>query len=244
MKNFRVNHLRLFWPGLLLLSVPCSALAMFPDDPWLSKVMSEFELVQEDGEQVLEWDIDAWYGKDLHKFWLKSSGAYADSELENANVELVYSHAVSAFWDQQFGVRHDFKPSPQGDTRTWLSFGYIGTAPYFVEVDARLFVGENSSTQLLIELEKELMLTQEWVLTPEIDLVANGKTQAEYGEGSGLSEIEFSLRLGYEHEGNRKLQPFVGVTATQLFGETRRIAKRGGSGNADIHLMVGLHSWF
>jgi copper resistance protein B len=110
-------------------------------------------------------------------------------------------------------VRHDFKPDTDGDNRNWVSYGYIGTAPYFIEVDARVFVGEDSSSQLLIELERELMLTQEWVLTPELDIVANGNSNQKYQEGSGLAEAEFSLRLGYERDGNRKFQPFVGITA-------------------------------
>lgn len=68
--------------------------SMFKDDPWQTKVMSEFELLQEDGENIVEWDIDAWTGRDLSKFWVKSAGEYSDSEFENANIELVYSQAV------------------------------------------------------------------------------------------------------------------------------------------------------
>ncbi len=106
-----------------------------------------------------------------------------------------------------------------------MSFGYIGTAPYLVDVDARLILGERSSSQLLIELEKEVMLTQEWVLTPVLDIAANGRSNPVYGEGSGLSEVKFSLRLGYEANGNRKFQPFIGVSAHQTLGETRRMVK-------------------
>lgn len=233
-----------------LLLFICLALPFSPswadmrDDPWLTKVMSEFEYLQEDGEGVLEWDVDAWYGRDLSKFWIKSSGEYADSELEDANIEFVYSRAVSAYWDQQFGVRHDFKPKHDGDTRNWASYGFIGTAPYFVAVDARIFVGEDSSSQLLIELEREMMLTQEWVLTPELDIVANGRTNQQYQEGSGLAEAELSLRLGYEHNGNRKLQPFIGVTARQTFGQTKDFAKARGQDSGSLEAMIGIHSWF
>ena len=227
-----------------LLMICCNAQAMFDDDPRLSKVMTEFEYLQVDGEDVLEWDIDAWTGRDLTKFWLKSSGEYADSEFEKANIEFVYSHAVSAYWDQQFGVRHDFKPDPDGDTRNWLSYGFIGTAPYFVNVDARVFVGEESSSQLLIELERELMITQEWVLTPELDIIANGRTNERFEEGSGLAEMEFSLRLGYEHDGNRRFQPFIGLTARQTFGTTRRLIKTKGESSGDVEAMIGIHSWF
>lgn len=228
--------------ALLLMNDPVHA--MFKDDPWLTKVMSEFEYLQEDGEDVIEWDIDAWTGRDLSKFWVKSSGEYADSEFEDANIEFVYSQAVSAYWDQQFGVRHDFKPDPGGGTRNWVSYGFIGTAPYFVAVDARVFVGEESSSQLLIELEREMMITQEWVLTPELDIIANGRTNERFGEGSGLAEVEFSLRLGYERNGNRKFQPFIGLTANQTFGETRRLNKAEGGSSGGIEAIVGIHSWF
>lgn len=214
------------------------------DDPWLRKVMSEFEYLQEDGEGVLEWDIDAWYGRDLRKFWLKSSGEYAGSEVETANIELVYSRAVSAYWDQQYGLRQDFSADDAVDTRTWISYGFIGTAPYFISVDARLFIGEDTSSQLLIELERELMLTQEWVLTPELDIIANGRSNEQYQEGSGLAEIELGLRLGYEHEGNRKFQPFIGLTARQRFGATRSVAKRQGRDSSSVEAMIGIHSWF
>ena len=121
---------------------------------------------------------------------------------------------------------------------------YIGTAPYFISVDARVFAGEESSSQLLIELERELMLTQEWVLTPELDIVANGRTNEQYEEGSGLAEIEFSLRLGYEHNGNRKFQPFIGVSTTQTFGRTKDILKARGSSSGDVEAVIGIHSWF
>ena len=228
----------------LLLVVTGNAQAMFKDDPWLTKVMSEFEYLQEDGEDVIEWDIDAWRGRDLSKFWIKSSGEYADSEFEDANIEFVYSYAVSAYWDQQFGVRHNLKSDSDGDNRNWFSYGFIGTAPYFVAVDARVFVGEESSSQLLIELEREMMITQEWVLTPELDIIANGRANERFGEGSGLAEVEFSLRLGYERNGNRKFQPFVGLTARQTFGATRRLVKAEGKSSGDIEAIIGIHSWF
>ena len=57
-------------------------------------------------------------------------------------------------------MRHDLKADNEAETRNWASYGFIGTAPYFVEVDARIFVGEDASSQLLIELERKMMLSQ------------------------------------------------------------------------------------
>ena len=227
-----------------LLSFVTQAHGMFQDDPWLTKVMSEFEYLRHDDEAIIEWDVDIWSGRDLTKYWIKSAGGYSNSDFENANVEFVYSRAISAFWDQQFGFRQDFNTDTNENARSWLSYGFIGTAPYFVSVDARLFIGEENSSQLLIELERELMITQQWVLTPELDIVANGQTNSNYGEGSGLAEIEFSLRLGYEYKANRKFQPFIGFTAEQTFGTTRKLAKASGEGANNLELMIGVHSWF
>lgn len=217
-----------------------------PDDPWLTKVMGEVEFLSEDGHDVVEWEIDTWLGRDLSKFWLKTEGEYARSDdesgIEEAQIELLYSQAVAPYWDRQFGIRHDIEPEVDGDTRSWLVAGFIGTAVGFWEVDANLYVGEESSVQLNIELEKELMITQKWVLTPEFDITFNGKTNEEFGEGSGLSEIEAGLRLGYEP--NRKFQPFIAIEAHQTFGATRRIEKAEGHDSGELTLLAGIHFWF
>lgn len=245
MKHCRLKSI--FLSTLLLASAPTTFAAM-GDDPLLTKVMSEFEYLPSEAKGALEWNVDAWLGRDLHKVWLKSSGegvrGESGNEIENANIELVYSRAVHTTWDQQFGLRHDYNSDSDINSRDWVSFGYIGTAPYFIAVDARLFVGEESSTQLLIELEREIMLTQEWVLTPELDVIANGRSNADFGEGSGLAEVEFSLRLGYEHNGNRKFQPFIGITGHQRFGGTKRLHKKEGHKSGGIEAMLGIHSWF
>lgn len=242
--NTLKQRIRCFLIVLLGLAFTSNAHAMDDDDPWLTKVKPELEYLPNHDSGILEWDVDAWMGRDLYKFWIKSSGEYAHNEVAEATIELVYSRAVYTTWDQQFGVRRDLKPDSPEDARTWVSYGYIGTAPYFVEVDARVFLGEESSSQLLVELEREIMLTQEWVLTPELDIVANGRTNAHYGEGSGLAELEFGVRLGYEHEGNRKFQPFVGVVAKQTFGGTRQFKKDSGEKTSSVTAMVGIHSWF
>lgn len=227
---------------ILVLALFCvPAHSMFDDDPLLNKTMAEVELFEDGGERVIEWDIDFWLGRDLNKFWLKSSGEVFASEVEEANIELVYSRAATANWDQQFGVRQDIRPN-EPDARSWVSYGYIGTAPWFIDVDARLFIGEESSSQLLIELEKEIMLSQRWVLTPELDIIANGNTSAAYQEGSGLSEVEFALRLGYEK--NRKFQPFVALIAKRSFGTTKNFREASGESGSDLELAAGLHFWF
>ena len=228
----------------LSLLVTDPAFAMFKDDPLLTKFASEFEYHEEEGIGELEWDIDFWRGKDLTKFWIKSSGELEQNESADANIEFVYSRAVHPYWDRQFGVRFDIESDSSLTQRQWLSFGFIGTAPYFVNVDARLFVGEQSSSQIVIELERELMLSQEWVLTPEMDIVLNGRTNEDYQEGAGLAEIEFGLKLGYEHNRNRKFQPFLGLSSTTYFGRSKDFQKAEGHSSSEVNFKIGLHAWF
>jgi copper resistance protein B len=219
------------------------------DDPLLSKMMGEIAIVNGDDEQELEWDIDTWMGRDLHKYWIKTSGAYSfnadngeKSDIETANLELVFSHAVSAYWDQQFGIRHDLEDAEGNSSRNWLSFGYIGTTPYFIELDTRVFIGEESSKQLLIEAEREFLLTQQWVLTSGLDLTINGHSNIQRKEGSGFSSMNNELKVGYER--TRKYQPFVGITYKQMFGETRKLVKQAGSNNNEFEMMIGIEAWF
>ncbi len=89
--------------ALLLLSIgpvfTGSANAGMGDDPLLVKVMSEFEHLSADEEDILESDVDAWIGCDLSKTWVKSSGEANKHngdgiDVEQANIELVYSRAV------------------------------------------------------------------------------------------------------------------------------------------------------
>ncbi len=232
-----------------VLAFSSNAFAMKSADPLLSKIMGEIAIGSADGEQELEWDIDTWIGRDLNKFWIKTSGAYSfnssdgeKSDIETANIEFVVSRAVAPYWDQQFGLRHDLEDAEGNPTRNWLSYGYIGTTPYFIGVDARVFVGEEFSTQFLLEAEREFMITQEWVLTSELDLVVNGSSNVERAEGSGLSLINFELRLGYER--SRKFQPFVGLAFKQLFGQTRNFEKSAGGESSNLEALIGIEAWF
>lgn len=216
------------------------------DDPWLTKVMVELESYHQQGKNISEWEVDSWLGRDLTKFWFKTEGEYVDGfdrgGFEQVQVDIVYSWAVDRYWDSQLGVRHDFEPHLERNNRSWLVFGLYGIAPGFWRVDANFYMGEASSVQFNIELERELMLTQRWVLIPELEATFNGNTNRRYDEGAGLSAIEASLRLGYQL--NPKVMSFVGMTGHQLFGASKNIIQSAGEDSGDMSLMVGIEFWF
>ncbi len=210
------------------------------DDPILTKVMlNQLELQVTDGDNPLAWDGEGWIGKDLNKFWFKSSGEYVDGKTEAAEIQALYSRAIAPFWDLQLGWRHDIRPTP---TRDWLTIGLKGLAPYSFDIDAALFIGENGRTAARFQTEYEIMLTQKLILVPEIEINLYGKNDSSVGIGSGLSDIEAGVRLRYEIR--REFAPYIGVNWTRMYGKTADYARDEGEDIDDVQLVFGVRAWF
>ena len=120
--------------------------------------------------------------------------------------------------------------------------GVKGLAPYLFEVDAALFVGESGRTAARLEAEYELMLTQRWVLSPEIELNLLGKSDPERGVGSGLTDIGVGLRLRYEIR--REFAPYIGINWSKLTADTADFAREEGEKTEDGQFVVGVRAWF
>lgn len=210
------------------------------DNPIITKVMfDQLELRNEDGANPLVVEAQAWIGKDLNKFWLKTDFEQRDGKIEEAEVQALYSRAIAPYWDLQMGLRQDLKPTP---TRTWGVLGVHGLAPYFFEVDAALFVGESGKTALRVSAEYELLFTQKLILSPEIEINIYGQNDRKTGTGSGLSDVIAGMRLRYEIK--REFAPYIGVEWNKKMGETAKLAERKGESVRDTHLVAGMRIWF
>lgn len=204
-----------------------------------SLLVDRLEAVRSDGNTATAYDLQAWYGRTYDRAVLKAEGDYDNGEFEEASTELLWSHAVATFWDTQLGVRYD---SGEGPNRTWLAFGVQGLAPYWFEIDATGYVGEEGRTAVNLEAEYELLLTQKWILQPRIEADFYGKDDAERGIGSGLAEASAGIRLRYEIR--REFAPYVGVDWVGKFGGTKDLARAGGEDPSETRLVAGLRFWF
>jgi copper resistance protein B len=184
-------------------------------------------------------DAMAWYGGDVDKLWLKADGDRRAGRLQDLRSELLWDHATSAFWDSQLGLRHDFGTGPG---RTWAAIGMQGMAPYWLRVEASAYVGESGRTAARLEAEYDLLLTQRWVFTPDLELNAYGKDDPQRRIGSGLSNIELGFRLRYEI--SRQFAPYLGVDFNRRFGKTADYAHADGNVAFDRELVVGVRAWF
>lgn len=209
------------------------------DDPLLFKVMLDEVETGVGSNKPTSFEAEAWLGKDINKLWLKAEGEYQNSDDKEAQAQALYSRAISAYWDVQAGVRADRKPSV---SREWAVVGIKGLAPYYFDIDAALFVGNDERTALRLRVEPDMLITQKLILSPEIELNIYGKNDREYGVGAGLADISAGLRLRYEIV--REFAPYIGVDWQQLYGNTAKYARARGDKKSHTQLVVGFRAWF
>jgi copper resistance protein B len=191
------------------------------------------------GAGGLGWDTHGWLGGDRDRLWFRTEGTGRDGRVAAAEAHLMYGRAVARWWDLVVGVRQDVRGGP---SRTWAAVGVQGTAPYWIDVEATAYVGESGRTQLRVEGEYDLLLTNRLVLQPRVEANLFGRSDPERGIGRGLSSIESGLRLRYEVR--RELAPYVGVAWDHAFFGTRELAEAAGRPAALTRLVVGARVWF
>lgn len=200
-----------------------------------------FEFQSNDGDPLAVWEAQGWVGGDEQKLWVKTEGEFEsdDNRFEEAEVQLLYSRAVHAFWDFQAGIRQDFKPDP---SRTYAVVGFQGLAPYWFELDTQLFLSDRGDVSARLEVEYELRLTQRLILQPRVELNAAFSDDLRTGVGSGLSTADAGLRLRYEIR--REFAPYFGVGWNLAFGETKDLIRaENGDGN-QLSWVAGVRFWF
>ena len=194
-----------------------------------------------DGGDTYLWDVQGWTGGDINRFWWKSEGeGDFRGGLEGAELQALYSRAITPFWDVQTGVRQDFRPD--GEDATHLVLGLQGLAPYWFEIDAAAFLSTEGDLTARVEAEYDQRITQRLILQPRLEIGASASDIPELEIGSGVSSIEAGLRLRYEFR--KEFAPYVGVEWTRALGNTADyIEARGGDADA-ARFVVGLKAWF
>jgi copper resistance protein B len=184
------------------------------------------------------WDNKGWVGKDRNRIWFRAEGETDDGRLDAAQAHVFYGRAIARWWDVVAGVRQDLRP---GGAQTWAAFGVQGLAPYWFQVEATAYVGPSGRTQLRLETEYELLVTNRLVLQPLVEIDIFGKADPSRGIGSGLSALDTGLRLRYEFR--REFAPYVVVVWTRRFFGTGDRARAAGGEVSAARLVVGLRVW-
>jgi copper resistance protein B len=204
-----------------------------------SVLIDNLEATRVDGETVVPYDIEGWFGQTYDRAVLKAEGDFEGGDLAEARTELLWGHAVAPYFDTQVGMRYD---SGRGPNRTWLAAGIEGLAPYWFDLEVTGYVGESSRTALRVDASYEMLMTQRLILQPRLEANVYGKQDPERGLGSGLSDTTLALRLRYEVR--RELAPYVGIEWVNRYGGTEDAARDAGEDPSDLRFLLGLRFWF
>ncbi len=189
------------------------------------------EVRSTDGADSYLWDVQGYYGGPTQKLWIKSEGdGQFGRAIEEADLQALWSKAISPYWDVQMGVRQDLV----GHAATHAALGLHGVAPYFVEVDATLFVAHTGDLTARIKAELDQRVTQRLILQPRAELRLAAQATPHKQEAAGLTKAELGLRLRYELR--RECAPYIGIEQSYA-----RIAGRAASAT---RLVAGLRLWF
>ena len=218
---------------------PDRELKMADEHIFYSILFDRLETARSRDRTTGQYDLTASIGRDYDRVVLKAEGDVDDSRLQEARTELLWGHAVAAYWNTQLGVRHD---GGAGPSRTWLAFGVQGLAPYWFEVDVAAYVGDERRSALRLDVEYELLLTQKLILQPRVEANLYGKRDAERGLGAGLSDLTAGVRLRYEIR--REFAPYVGIEWAGKFGRTADYAQAAGEDAKEARFVAGLRFWY
>jgi copper resistance protein B len=202
--------------------------------------IDELEATWNDEHGGYAWDAQGWYGGDIHRFWWKTEGdGEFENELEYAELQILYSRAITPYFDIQAGLRQSYRPD--GD-RTDVVLGVQGLAPYWFEVSAEAFVSNKGELTARAEAEYDLRLTQRLILQPAAEINFSADDIPEFQVASGTTGIELGARLRYELR--RDFAPYIGVEWESAIGDTRDLIESDAEDAEATRLIVGIRAFF
>ena len=191
-------------------------------------------------EDQINFEAMGWYGTDSNRIRLRTEGSAQtkdDKEIDSLS-SLAYWKPLSIFWNGEAGVAYD----TENDNAAIMA-GIVGTAPYFIETDARAYLYTDGQLRLDLGAEYEWRLDQHWVVIPEVGLTAFSKDDHDNGITKGFNEMETEVRLTYETF-SRQLAPYVGVSYETALGKARGQRRQENESVDSSSLTAGVKFWF
>ena len=186
------------------------------------------------------WDGEGWIGTDFNKLWIKSEGSVINGLTSDGDQEFLYDRPIPRlrYFDWQAGARVDIDSGP---TRAWLALGVQGLARYFFNFAPTLYIRDGGRVAGKIEGYYDLNLTQRLILQPQAELNFYSQADRARGIGTGLSDLDGGVRLGYQF--SRKFAPYIGYVYTGAFGQTATLSRQAGEPTGANQFVFGIWLW-
>ncbi|MCE7765692.1 copper resistance protein CopB [Pseudomonas putida] len=202
-------------------------------------IVDKLEYQHFESSSALNWNATAWVGGDIDRLWLRTEGEREQGKTHKAELQALWGHAISPWWELVAGVRQDLKPA---SGQAWAAFGIQGTPLYGLELQATAYAGERQQTALRLEAAYAMLLTNRWILEPTLEANLYGRNDAGREQGAGLADSEVGLRLRYEI--TRGFAPYLGVSFNRLHGTRADQAREDGEDLGQTRLVAGIRLRF
>ena len=198
----------------------------------------ELELLSGNEGQGSNWHLQGTYGGDLNKLWLRTQGLGVDGETDpTTGVEGLWWHGYSAFWGTLVGIRQDFGPG----ARTWLAFGIEGLSPYWFELQATGYIGDDGRLSARLRASHDLLFTNRLILNTALESNVYSRAEPDRVLGAGVGNLEIGPRLRYEFR--RKFAPYVGYVWERSYAGTADRRRAHGAPVTEHRLVAGVRLW-
>lgn len=158
-------------------------------------------------------------------------------KVEQANLDVFYWHLISEFWAVKGGLNYVYRPAKTPYVQPGI--GIEGLMPYFIDTDVKAYAHKDS-VKLDMQLVRDNQLTSNFFIRTGLRGIAATKTVAEDDIGSGLNEVQFTLRPYY------RLAPGISLyteySHTQYYGALKGLLKQEGEATREDAVLVGI-SW-
>jgi FtsP/CotA-like multicopper oxidase with cupredoxin domain len=157
--------------------------------------------------------------------------------IDNANLDVFYWHAISQFWAVKGGLNYVYRPTAYFQP----GIGIEGLAPYFIQTDIRAYY-HNGSSKLDLDLTRDTQIAHNFFVKTEVEGLFASKTVRHDVVGSGLNELQLTLRPYYQI--NPILAVYVQYQHTGNYGNTKQLFQENNLSTSDNTYSIGLSLLF
>ena len=169
------------------------------------------------GQGALKTEIESRIGTDENKLLIQAQINQVEAQQADYAAKILYSRNIAAYWDLQAGLRYrnDHKKILDQDQFDAV-FGVQGLAPYFFETEMYSFLGSDDRYSLSLDSERDVLLSQKWILKPYFNADVILSDHSKYALQSGLSQLSVGLEMRFEI--TKKVMPYIDLSYTYQKG--------------------------
>jgi uncharacterized protein involved in copper resistance len=159
--------------------------------------------------------------------------------ITNANLDVFYWHAISPFWALKGGINYVYRPAISPYFQPGI--GIEGLMPYFIDTDIRAYY-HKGSTKLDLDIARDTQIATNFFLRTEVEGFLASKTVSQDLLGSGMSELQFTVRPYYQV--NPNLAVYLQYQHTGNYGRTRQLLQETNLPSSENNYSLGVSLLF